>query len=48
MFHTVGDATVKNDKGLRQANRRRTVRLSIDVPLLLIASTLGIFGLLMV
>jgi len=48
MFHTVGDAAINNDKGIKQANRRRSVHLSIDVPLLLIATTLGIFGLLMV
>ena len=48
MFQAVGDAALKKDKTGKSAPRRRSVHLKIDVPLLLVSATLGIFGLLMV
>ena len=48
MFQAVGDAALKKEKTGKSAQRRRSVHLKIDVPLLLVSATLGIFGLLMV
>jgi len=48
MFQAVGDAALKKEKTGKSAPRRRSVHLKIDVPLLLVSATLGIFGLLMV
>jgi cell division protein FtsW len=53
MFQTTGDATVNRNEGppdmvTRPSGKRRSVRLGIDVPLLIVTSILLIFGLLMV
>jgi cell division protein FtsW len=48
MFQAAGDAALKKEKNGTVPARRRSVHLKIDVPLLLVSATLGIFGLLMV
>ncbi|UCH60180.1 MAG: FtsW/RodA/SpoVE family cell cycle protein, partial [Anaerolineales bacterium] len=53
MFQAFSNATVDRVKGTKQGtngapSRRRSVQLGIDVPLLLITTTLMVFGLLMV
>jgi len=53
MFQTFGKATLDRKKGSQQgadgmSSRRRPIQLGIDVPLLLVTTTLVIFGLLMV
>jgi cell division protein FtsW len=48
MFQAAGDAALKKEKNGTAPARRRSVHLKIDVPLLLVSATLGIFGLLMV
>ncbi len=53
MFQAFSDATVNRKKGAQKeasgpSSRHRSVQLGIDVPLLLVTTTLVIFGLLMV
>lgn len=53
MFQTNGDATVRRNEGSsdmasRPGGKHRSVRLGIDVPLLIVTAILMIFGLLMV
>jgi cell division protein FtsW len=53
MFQTIGDATVKQnetvkDMAAKPVAKHRSVQLGIDVPLLLVAAIMLIFGLLMV
>jgi cell division protein FtsW len=48
MFQAVGDAAVKKENKQKNAPRRRSVHLRIDVPLLVVSITLGIIGILMV
>jgi cell division protein FtsW len=48
MFQAVGTGAVKKENNQKNAPRRRSVHLKIDVPLLVVTITLGIIGLLMV
>jgi cell division protein FtsW len=48
MFQAVGTGAVKKENNQKNAPRRRSVHLKIDVPLLVVSITLGIIGLLMV